>query len=192
MEFLVDPSVSMQKFEQEIARYREVDDEHFKRGCWILRAKFPEVFVVFATPQLKPPSVLFGVLLNFTNFDFWPPSVQFVDPFTGLPLKYSELNYKFLRQVKTLDDSGRQVATEPQPLLQAHVDEKPFLCLPGVREYHEHPAHTGDSWFLHRGKGEGSLYFLLEKIYLYGIKPIKKYNFQLTIQVAGFQVDIPE
>jgi hypothetical protein len=27
---------------------------------------------------------------------------------------------------------------------------KPFLCLRGIREYHEHPQHSGDEWLLYR------------------------------------------
>jgi hypothetical protein len=36
-------------------------------------------------------------------------------------------------------------------LLPDHpLTHKPFLCLRGIREYHEHPQHSGDDWFLYR------------------------------------------
>jgi hypothetical protein len=31
------------------------------------------------------------------------------------------------------------------------VTKRPFLCVKGIREYHEHPQHDGDSWCLYRG-----------------------------------------
>jgi hypothetical protein len=59
-------------------------------------------------------------------------------------------------------------------MIQAHgPDEVPFLCLPGVRQYHDNPAHTGDSWLLHRRSGEGSLHFLVEQIWKYGVNPVE-------------------
>ena len=72
-----------------------------------------------------------------------------------------------------------------QALLISHgPDELPFLCLPGVREYHVHPAHTGDDWLLHRDRGEGTLYFLLEKLARYGLEPIQQ--FQFGLQIVGY------
>jgi hypothetical protein len=80
----------------------------------------------------------------------------------------------------------QQGAIQVSGLLQANrPDDYPFLCLPGVREYHDNPAHTGDSWLLHRGSGEGSLAFILEKIWTYGSDPISAYNIQIQAQVQG-------
>jgi hypothetical protein len=43
-----------------------------------------------------------------------------------------------------------------QPLTQPDATgEAPFLCIAGVREYHDHPGHSGDSWDLHRTTGAG-------------------------------------
>lgn len=71
-------------------------------------------------------------------------------------------------------------------LLQSNrPDDYPFICLPGVREYHDNPAHTGDSWLLHRGSGEGSLAFILEKIWVYGVDPISTFQLQAAVQVPN-------
>jgi len=36
-------------------------------------------------------------------------------------------------------------------LLDDHpTTHKPFLCVRGIREYHEHPQHSGDEWLLYR------------------------------------------
>ena len=72
-----------------------------------------------------------------------------------------------------------------QPYLQAHSpDDIPFLCIAGVREYHEHPAHSGDAWELHRADGAGRLVRLLEIIHRYGVVPIAGYGVQLVPQVG--------
>ena len=64
-----------------------------------------------------------------------------------------------------------------------------MICLPGIREYHEHPAHTGDAWLLHRGKGgEGSLGFIVDKVYDYGILPINAFHLQLNIKIPTIQL----
>ena len=88
----------------------------------------------------------------------------------------------------------QQGAIQLSAMLQANKpDDFPFLCLPGVREYHDNPAHTGDSWLLHRGSGEGSLVFILEKIWIYGADPLAAYNIQIQIQgLAPNPTGIPE
>ncbi len=195
-EVLVDPAVSRAKFDREVSRYRELEDEHIRRGWFLIKAEYPKVFVVFGAPQLQPPALVFGALLDFKDYDLWPPSVKLVDPFTREPYKNKDLPRRLLRQAAMPDDSalaGPFQLVQQQDLMVAHDQEDvPFLCIPGVREYHEHPAHSGDSWLLRRGTGEGTLHFLLEQIYKYGIQPIATYNvvMQPTIQYA--QNQLPE
>lgn len=203
-ELLVDPMVSRAKFEREVAEYRKLEDDHMRRGWWMLRAEYPKVFVVFANSALKPPAVIFGALLDFTNYDLWAPSVKLVDPFTQEPYKAKELP-TFLKR-RTVHQAPPEVAAmvrqqggEPpefvqdDPLMQWYSpDDEPFLCLPGVREYHEHPAHSGDSWLLHRDRGEGKLYFILEKLYKYGVQPINTYNIQMMPVIRFGQQETPE
>lgn len=184
LELFVDPEISKQKFDRELLEYRNNEDEYIKRGWLLIKAAYPEVFIIFTTPQLKPHCVVFGVVINFDNYDFWAPSVRFVDPFTQAPIKRSELIVSLQYRVKSSKEVASQEQVQWSDLIQAHTDDKPFLCLPGIREYHEHPAHSNDSWFLHRGKGEGNLFFILDTIYKHGIYPINSYNFQTTIQMT--------
>ena len=182
METLVDPAVSRAKFDEEVARYKNVEREYCARGWFLAKADFPEVFIVFTSPKVSPQLVVLGALLDFTNYDFWPPSVRLVNPFTRIPYRYTELPTKLERNVgiiQTPEGSGIQI----QPLMQPGYtpDALPFLCLRGIREYHEHPAHTGDSWLQHRGKGEGTLIFILEQIAKYGVDPISGYEFNIGI-----------
>ncbi len=74
-----------------------------------------------------------------------------------------------------------------EQLMQGYgPDDIPFLCIAGVREYHEHPAHTGDSWQLHRAQGAGRLVRLLDVISRYGVQSIAGYAVSLVTQVSGF------
>jgi len=201
-EVLVDPAVSRAKFKREIAAYRKLEDEHIRRGWWLVKAEFPEVFVVFGTPNLRPPAVAFGAVLDFTNYDLWPPSVTLVNPFTRVPYGRSELP-TVLNQAIAVATPPEQVAAGasaqalmPHTLVQCHDGENdmPFICLPGVREYHHHPAHTGDSWLLHRGRGEGTLFFILNQLHRYGSDPIAQYAVELKceIKVTGWQLKVPK
>jgi hypothetical protein len=194
-ESLVDPAVSRAKFEREIAEYRRLEAEHVAKGWWVLHTDFPEVRVVFAAPQARPPAVVFGAVLDFTNYDLWAPSVRLVNPFTWQPYHARELPTALPRRVRNdvpPQLAGLAEAFSVQPLMQALSPEDiPFLCIPGVREYHQHPAHSGDSWLLHRGRGEGTLYFLLSQLHKYGVEPIRGYQVGMTI--TGFNTpEFPE
>lgn len=194
---VVDPAVSRDKFAAEIAAYRLIEKEQQKRGWWMLEASFPIVFVVFATPQLKPAAVICGVLLDFTNYDLEPPSVRLVNPFTRAPYAMKDLpTALFRRQVVAMPALAASLPpgmpsvpmqfAQRVPLMQAHdPNEIPFLCVPGVREYHAHPAHSGDSWLVHRGSGVGTLYNILQTIYQYGVQPITSYG--VALSVVGFE-----
>lgn len=201
-ETLVDPTVSKRKFEREVENYRRIEGDYILRGVWMVKASWPEVFVVFGAPHLKPPAVVFGAVVDFANYDFWAPSVRLVDPFTREPYKWKDLPSKLPRmipgafpqeiaqQIGGLDPHAAALWTAQnsahQPLMQGQPDEIPFLCIPGVREYHEHPAHTGDSWLLHRGAGEGTLFFILDQLWKYGVQGVASYNCQLAISINGF------
>ena len=192
-ELLVDPAVSRAKFDRDVDQCRRLGADLRRRGWWILEAEFPDVLVAFVAPQLRPRPVMFGALINFDNYDLWAPSVRIVDPFTAKPLLTREIppHLAFTRRVQGAQQVQipglgfvQGIASE-QPLLITHgPDELPFLCFPGVREYHEHPAHTGDDWLLHRDRGEGTLYFLLEKLARYGLEPVQQ--FQFGLQIVGF------
>lgn len=196
-EFLVDPAVSRAKFERELALYRELEDEHIRRGFWLVRASFPEVFVVFGVPHLTPPAVAFAATLDFTNYDLWPPAVRLVDPFTRVPYKASELPTPlpqradtpqvFTEALQQLAAAGIQLEVPPfsQNLMQVYGDDVPFVCMRGVREYHQHPGHSGDAWLRYRGSGYGTLNYILEQLHKYGVAPLQ-YRTELVVRIAGF------
>ncbi len=152
---IADPSVSRRKFEREVAAAL-AHKPFLGQGIWILRAEYPVVFAAIITTQKMPllRGVLCGVHIDFTDYDVRPPSVKFVDPFTELPLNFAEC-WKFYRFTQRAPQPGEPTGLpyfDATPMLQQFDMNKPFLCLQGIREYHEASAHTGDSWFLHRRK----------------------------------------
>lgn len=199
----VDPEVSRAKFEREVSAFRTLDSEYRQRGWLLLEAEFPRVLVAMAARQLKPPAVVCAVLLDYTDYDARPPSVRLVDPFTRAPYRADELPTILKRAVEQQASLPPGIALPPgmqgrlvaeQPLMQWHEpDEVPFLCLPGVREYHDHPGHSGDPWELHRHTGAGRLVRILEVVDTYGLRPISGYNVTLVPQITGFtQGEVPE
>jgi hypothetical protein len=216
-ELVVDPRVSRAKFDREIDQFRQLEPEYIRRGWWMIRANFPEVIVVFGTRKTQPPAVVFGARLDFANYDLVPPSVTLVNPFTLEPYKAKELPSQLLRRIPiaaaplggtsdtaptgatgdTGTDATKATALPPssqfvpQAMMQAwSPDDIPFLCLPGVREYHDNPAHSGDLWLLHRGRGVGTLHFILDQLYRYGVQPMRA-HVQVQIVFAPAMDEVP-
>jgi hypothetical protein len=178
----VEPQVSRAKFEREIAEYREHEHLYRARGILLVKADFPVVIVALAAPQLSPPAIVTGALFDYTNYDTRPPSVRLVNPFTGVPYMAKELPTNLPRA--TVEGGP------PSTALMAFYspDDIPFLCLAGVREYHDHPGHSGNSWELYRASGAGRLVRLLDHIVRYGVESISAYHMQINIQpvLSGF------
>lgn len=184
MDLLVEPSVSRRKFEREVAKYRDQRAHFEERGVWLIEAEYPQIFFVFGSPRLSPAPILFGALLDFSNFDLWPPSVRLVNPFTRESYRW--------KQLLPAQRLPHVVNGQLQTLLQGgQPDDIPFLCLPGVREYHEHPAHTGDSWLLYRAAGERGLLFIIEQLHKYGVTTAA-YDYQLKVHVQLGLGNVPE
>ena len=191
-----DPAVSRKKFDREIAEFRAAGGDYRRRGWFLVDAEYPRVLVVMAAPKLSPSPIVTGVAFDYRNYDAAPPSVRLVNPFSGEPYKSSELPTPMMRALPDqqihlpgMAAGAPQIAMQAQqPLMQAHAPEEiPFLCLAGVREYHAHPAHSGDLWELHRAGGAGRLVRLLEVIAKYGVEPISNFAVQLVPKVAlGF------
>ncbi len=192
----VDPAVSSTKFHRELDEYRAFEHEYRRRGWILVEAEFPRLIVLLAAPQLKPPAIVTGVKFDYTNYDLVAPSVQLVDPFTYEPYRLKDIPTTLQR---TVEAPGFAIQGFPVPfgaqsrflaqqsLMQGYgPDDIPFLCIAGVREYHDHPGHSGDSWELHRKSGAGRFVRLLEVISKYGIEPISNYRISLVPQTTGF------
>lgn len=192
-----DPKVSRAKFKREVDLLLYDQDRNARMGLWLLKAEYPEVLVAFATPRPPQVSVPFAALVDFTDYDAQPLKVTLVHPCTRAVLKYSDVLPQSFGGIQIqppprltrlrVEPNGQWF---PDQLLVAYDqdDKAPFLCLPGVRSYHEHPAHTGDSWWLHKKRGEGSLHSILHTLWKYGVRNVTGQNVVIQAVVAGFQV----
>jgi Predicted metal binding domain len=193
----VDPAVSKAKFDRQIEEFRDLANVYRQRGWLLLEAEYPDVLAVLAAPQLQPPAIITGVAFDYSNYDAQPPSVRLVNPFTKVPYLGRELPTLLQRSVGAppVAIPGLPVGAHlmvQQPLMQFHSpDDVPFLCIAGVREYHEHPGHTGDAWELHRASA-GKLVRLLEIIHKYGVQPITGYSVNLVPQIGFQSGQVPE
>jgi len=166
----IDPAVSRTKFDAEVAQVERQREVLRGWGCFLLRVEYPTVDTVYvprkfmkltfpvasqgsiiALPSVAHATVeipvlaarAFGVRVSLDDYDQRAPSVTFHDPWTWQPLRPDQIPLG-----QTLDENGRAQLV----VLNEHPDtHKPFLCMRGIREYHEHPQHTGDEWALYRG-----------------------------------------
>lgn len=191
----VDPRVSRLKFDRELTEFRSMEADYRARGWFMVKADWPVVIVVLASKKTSPPAIVTAVHFTYANYDASPPSVRMVDPFSGRKLLAKELPVRLPRtipgpEVPGPDGSKMQLNTT-QDLMQAHSpDDLPFLCVPGVKEYHDHPGHSGDPWELHRDAGAGRLVRLLGVISKYGLEPVKGFHVNLVPKV-GFSASEP-
>ena len=212
-----DPAVSCRKFDREIAKFRSQADEYRRWGWLLAEAEFPHALVILATAKTQPIALLCGVWFDYSNYDAAPPSVRLVHPLTREPYKWSEVPTRLLRMpappaageaaqplppavaqalppgiAQALAQGVAQARlVEPQPLMQAYgADDIPFLCIAGVREYHEHPAHSGDHWLSHRTSGAGCLVRLVQVISKYGLETIDGFEVQVIPKIR-FHIGVP-
>ena len=94
------------------------------------------------TPSLSARA--FKARFDLTDYDLRAPSLEFHDPWTDQLLSYNTM----FRAFEFEKERRAHVV-----LLDNHPNtHKPFLCLRGIREYHEHPQHSGDEWLLYRAQ----------------------------------------
>lgn len=188
----VDPEVSRAKFEREVAEYRSMEDTFVKRGWWLMQAAFPIVKVAYLTTKTRPSMLALAVRVDFNDYDLRPPSVKFVDPFDDRELGFHELLTKLPRLEPAMTDEAVAAAkagvgsVSIQMLIQGYPGLPGFLCLPGIREYHDNPGHTGDAWLLHRDKGDGRLFNILDVIWRYGSNQLDAVGFAMMLQQSDY------
>jgi hypothetical protein len=156
---LVPRAVSVAKLAAELDDW-EANAALYQRRGWLLLARGPlhvDVAFVASVPLIGMycvPVITACVRIDFTNYDLWAPSVRFIDARTREPAAPTV-------RAPFMTDAGPRDA-----LVDGHPETgRPFLCLPGIREYHNHPQHTGDDWLLHRVSGAGRLAVICERIW---------------------------
>ncbi len=180
---LVPREVSEKKLREQLDHWRQNEDVYRRRG-WILLAAWNLTVevgflasVAFGDQQLSVMTA--AIRLTYDNYDVWPPSLEFIDPRTGDPAS---------PPVQALDRFEEGVRNA----LLAHPDAgRPFLCVPGVREYHTHPQHSGDDWLLHRRSGAGKLAVLCDIVWRRMARNVIGLSVQLqSLPHAGSQLSI--
>jgi hypothetical protein len=155
---VVDPEVTRRKLGRELELWRENEGAYRRRGWVLLRHDGIEVEVGFLGRVPLGPQTITAmtacVRLDFTNYDIWPPSVEFIDAFSG------EYAPPPVQALIDSDEGPRNLVVQSHP-----NTNRPFFCVPGVRQYHDHPQHSGDSWLLHRASGEGTLATICERVW---------------------------
>lgn len=171
---LVPTEVSRAKFAAELEDWQANAAIYTRRG-WLLLDRGPlhaEVAFLAAVPLVGVftiPVITACVRLDYTNYDLWPPSLTFIDPRTREPAS------PVVRAPATTPAGARDA------LVDGHPDTgRPFLCLPGILEYHNHPQHTGDDWLLHRAVGAGRLAVICEHIWQRMVRNVL--GLQVTVQ----------
>jgi hypothetical protein len=192
----VDPDVTRQKVQRELDLWK-VNSNHQERGWLLLNFDegVPSIELAFlAKIAINAgigflPVVVCSIRLTYENYDLWPPSLTFIDIFSRQPTK------PHVRAIMSTPEGPRDVLIDGHP-----ATNRPFLCLPGIREYHSHPQHTGDDWILHRPAREGSLSTICERIWrlmsknVLGLSvsiqalPVWPLQAQLSVQLAQGEV----
>jgi hypothetical protein len=182
---VTEPGVTKKKFESELSAFRLVENEYQKKGVLCLKIEFPKIEFAFIAHTLKPPPVVFTVSIDFTNYDLEPPSITFIDLITRQRVRTKEVYAKFFKVIpgNMLGQGGQIIPINIQSVLIGEPEDFPFLCIPGVREYHNHPQHTGNNWLLLRKSGEGKLAFLLDQLYNHSIPYITSYHIGYTVGI---------
>jgi hypothetical protein len=157
----VEPEVSRAKLQRELEAWNAQTDLYRRRGWVMLRHQGLMVEVAFVAPVAFPtgsvvPVVTACIRLDYTNYDLKPPSLRFIDVWTGEPAAPPV-------QPSQLSSTGELQNLMPGPHPHTGL---PFLCLPGLLEYHTHPQHSGDLWLAgHRAHGAGRLAVVCERVW---------------------------
>jgi hypothetical protein len=173
----VDREVSIEKYHRELSVLRSQAGALARLGCYVVHAEFPTIEAVVlptrcmafglpmpeAAEKSEAPArplaagelqcqllilpfaftaMPFGIRVNLEDFDLRAPSYTFHHPTT-----WELLPHNLLPQASLLVQGKSMLV-----MLGGHpVTKGAFFCMRGVREYHEHPEHTGDEWLLYRG-----------------------------------------
>ena len=160
---LVAREVTAAKVAAHLADGYEHADLYRERGWLLLKAVDTTVEIGFVAANAASPFRIMPVAirLEYDNYDIWPPSLTFVDPLTGQPTPPPIPAHK------------REGEVLRQLIVSGHPETGlPFLCLPGIREYHRHPQHSGDDWLRYRAQGMGAPAVICEWIWKYMTGPV--------------------
>ena len=141
----MDRAVSVRKFEGEIrALEAEASGYVLAKGWKVVESTYPTLAVV-----LRHSRTARAIEFRFTcdDWDGLPPSLTLHHPDGREALSWEEW------------PKGGWVVHASHPFVA-----RPFLCLPGIREYHTHTSHLGDSWEGFRLRGTYRLRDIIDRV----------------------------
>ncbi len=165
----LDPAVNRRKFAVEIDRLSQQRCVLESRGIFLLNSTtFPTVDLLFVprnplaflTPVAQSGLIIlpqprlvkreipslsarsFKARFDLHDFDRRAPSLEFWDVWKNERCSFASM---FRALEYEPERKAHAVLLDDHP-----VTRRPFLCIRGIREYHEHPQHTGDDWLLYR------------------------------------------
>lgn len=186
---IVDPAISSAKLDAELADWQSLAATYAAtRHAYLLGVTGVQVDVGFAVPLLGMPSAIppggpgvaaviaVAIRLDYTNYDLEPPSLTFIDPLTRAP------GSPIVPGLEVHEGGVRNIVLGEHP-----VTHLPFLCQPGVAEYHVHPQHDDDSWLAkHRDLGSGRLANIIDRVW----QAMTRYA-TVTVQVQLQNLQLP-
>jgi len=121
-------AVSKQLFDRAVANLGA--ELCLARGWTVLATAYPVLEVEFSAPTREP----IRLRARCDSWDSVPVSLEWLDAEGGALANIPQ-------------GPGGQLNNSSHP-----QTGRPFVCMAGVREYHTHPSHLGDSWDNYRGR----------------------------------------
>ena len=142
----MDRAVSLRKFETEIRSLETAVAAYAATRDWrIVSTAYPTLSVAFLHSR-SSREIEFRFACD--DWDELPPSLTLHDPTDGRELSWAEW------------------PKEVWSVLASHTStQKPFLCLPGIREYHSHTSHLGDKWEGYRLQTTYRLLYIVDRVH---------------------------
>jgi Predicted metal binding domain len=142
----MDPAVSQKKFDRETELLGGDASSIVHSAGWELAvATYPVLAVIFTHPHSRRRV---GFRFVCDGWDDQAPSLTLFDPESKADLTWDKW------------PQGGWSVGNPHP-----TTGKPFLCLPGIHEYHTHSSHINDSWENYKAKGSYTLGFILHRVW---------------------------
>jgi hypothetical protein len=115
------------------------------RGWTINSRVFPQLDISFRATGRQE----LRLQLDFDDWNDSPPSVALLAP-DGSPLE----RLPQMRPGNNIFNASAHARTR-----------RPFVCMAGVREYHEHPSHTADLWIKYKARPDYDLGGILDLLW---------------------------
>jgi Predicted metal binding domain len=141
----MDATVSKRKFDRAVEDLGTRAADFVTTSKWeIVEAVYPLLAVTFTHPR---SGRRVGFRFQCDDWDALPPSLSLFDPEKGDELGWDKW------------PKNGWAGGEAHP-----VTRKPFLCLPGIREYHTHSSHLKEIWDNFKGRESYTLPYILCRV----------------------------